>query len=183
MAEEKWDLNSKIYDWFDSVLSDDNILKRDFLTDLSHSATFADVIIGVAKDCNRLTDYLCGSESLFASETGKTPLLEKIAELTGVSLDSAYCLSPGYIDLTDEGVRRMVAAAKAAKTAEELRGMVGKTVNGDFTIVAVEEPEKMKATYVRPVQKASNPADMAAAAKKAAATKLSGDGSGGGKHI
>lgn len=68
-------------------------------------------------------------------------------------------------------------------TAEELRGMVGKTVNGDFTIVAVEEPEKMKATYVRPVQKASNPADMAAAAKKAAATKLSGDGSGGGKHI
>ena len=229
MAEEKWDLNSKIYDWFDSVLSDDNILKRDFLTDLSHSATFADVIIGVAEDCNRLTDYLCGSESLFASETGKTPLLKKIAELTGVSLDSAYCLSPGYIDLTDEGVRRMVAAAKAAKntvtevmvvpawvsfpdepgtaqyrlfceqdtepldiaeqiffsgyTAEELRGMVGKTVNGDFTIVAVEEPEKMKATYVRPVQKASNPADMAAAAKKAAATKLSGDGSGGGKHI
>lgn len=115
MAEEKWDLNSKIYDWFDSVLSDDNILKRDFLTDLSHSATFADVIIGVAEDCNRLTDYLCGSESLFASETGKTPLLKKIAELTGVSLDSAYCLSPGYIDLTDEGVRRMVAAAKAAK--------------------------------------------------------------------
>lgn len=49
MAEEKWDLNSKIYDWFDSVLSDDNILKRDFLTDLSHSATFADVIIGVAE--------------------------------------------------------------------------------------------------------------------------------------
>ena len=41
--------------------------------------------------------------------------------------------------------------------------MVGKTVNGDFTIVAVEEPDKMKATYVRPVQKASNPADMAAA--------------------
>ena len=49
-------------------------------------------------------------------------------------------------------------------TAEELCGMVGKTVNGDFTIVGVEEPEKMKATYVRPVQKAYNPADMAAAA-------------------
>ena len=68
-------------------------------------------------------------------------------------------------------------------TAEELCGMVGKTVNGDFTIVGVEEPEKMKATYVRPVQKAYNPADMAAAAKKTAAAKLSGDGSGGGKHI
>lgn len=68
-------------------------------------------------------------------------------------------------------------------TAEELCGMVGKTVNGDFTIVGVEEPEKMKATYVRPVQKAYNPADMAAAAKKTAAAKLSGDGSGGGKRI
>lgn len=68
-------------------------------------------------------------------------------------------------------------------TAEELCGMVGKTVNGDFTIVGVEEPEKMKATYVRPVQKAYNPVDMAAAAKKTAAAKLSGDGSGGGKRI
>lgn len=68
-------------------------------------------------------------------------------------------------------------------TAEELCGMVGKTVNGDFTIVGVEEPEKMKATYVRPVKKAYNPADMAAAAKKTAAAKLSGDGSGGGKRI
>lgn len=68
-------------------------------------------------------------------------------------------------------------------TAEELCGMVGKTVNGDFTIVGVEEPKKMKATYVRPVQKAYNPADMAAAAKKTAAAKLSGDGSGGGKRI
>ena len=68
-------------------------------------------------------------------------------------------------------------------TAEELCGMVGKTVNGDFTIVGVEEPEKMKATYVRPVQKAYNPADMAAAAKKMAAAKLSGDGCGGGKRI
>ena len=55
-------------------------------------------------------------------------------------------------------------------TAEELRGMVGKTVNGDFTIVAVEEPEKMKATYVRPVQKASNPADMAAGAVRTSAS-------------
>ena len=42
---------------------------------------------------------------------------------------------------------------------------------------------KMKAAYVRPVQKAYNPADMAAAAKKTAAAKLSGDGSGGGKRI
>lgn len=35
MAEEKWDLNSKIYDWFDSVLSDDNILKSAYYADFA----------------------------------------------------------------------------------------------------------------------------------------------------
>lgn len=203
MVEEKWDLNSKIYDWFDSVLSDDNILKSDFLTDLSSTATFADVIIAVGEDRAYLSEYLCGLDSTLAPQIGETAFLNKIAELTGESIDTAYCLRNGYFDNhgRDEGVHRMLACAKAAKnavtevtvvpvwvrfpddpdvavsrlfceqdtaaldiderifysgyTSEELRGMVGKTVDGDFTIVAVEEPEKMKATYVRPDQKSA----------------------------
>ena len=48
MDDEKFDLNSRIWVWFNSVLSYDNIIAHDFLNEIDGCATFADVIIGLA---------------------------------------------------------------------------------------------------------------------------------------
>lgn len=57
MDDEKFDLNSRIWVWFNSVLSYDNIIAHDFLNEIDGCATFADVIIGLADRCP-LSDFL-----------------------------------------------------------------------------------------------------------------------------
>ena len=49
MDDEKFDLNSRIWVWFNSVLSYDNIIAHDFLNEIDGCATFADVSEKAAK--------------------------------------------------------------------------------------------------------------------------------------
>ena len=85
MDDEKFDLNSRIWVWFNSVLSYDNIIAHDFLNEIDGCATFADVIIGLADRCP-LSDFL--GDTLI----GSSSLLSKIADLCDVDLDTALGL-------------------------------------------------------------------------------------------
>ena len=74
MDDEKFDLNSRIWVWFNSVLSYDNIIAHDFLNEIDGCATFADVIIGLADRCplsDFLGDTLIGSSSLLSKIAAK----------------------------------------------------------------------------------------------------------------
>lgn len=116
MDDEKFDLNSRIWVWFNSVLSYDNIIAHDFLNEVDGSATFADVVIGLADRCplsNFLGDTLIGSSAL----------LSKIADLCDVDLDTAFGLweyaSGEDIDQLDkEGILHMIDSAKKAVAKE-----------------------------------------------------------------
>ena len=68
-------------------------------------------------------------------------------------------------------------------TADELRGMIGKKTDENFVVVAVDDPFKVRATYLNLTQKIPSPAEIAASAKKAAGAKVSAGVDGGGKHI
>ena len=113
MDDEKFDLNSRIWVWFNSVLSYDNIIAHDFLNEIDGCATFADVIIGLADRCP-LSDFL--GDTLI----GSSSLLSKIADLCDVDLDTALGLweyaSGEDIDQFDkEGILHMIDAAKKAE--------------------------------------------------------------------
>lgn len=68
-------------------------------------------------------------------------------------------------------------------TADELRGMIGKKTDENFVVVAVDDPFKVRATYLNLTQKIPSPAEIAASAKKAAGAKVSAGVDGGGKRI
>lgn len=68
-------------------------------------------------------------------------------------------------------------------TADELRGMIGKKTDENFVVVAVDDPFKVRATYLNLTQKIPSPAEIAASAKKAAGAKFSAGVDGGGKRI
>lgn len=68
-------------------------------------------------------------------------------------------------------------------TADELRGMIGKKTDENFVVVAVDDPFKVRATYLNLTQKIPSPAEIAASAKKAAGAKVSAGMDGGGKRI
>lgn len=117
MDDEKFDLNSRIWVWFNSVLSYDNIIAHDFLNEIDGCATFADVIIGLADRCP-LSDFL--GDTLI----GSSSLLSKIADLCDVDLDTALGLweyaSGEDIDQFDkEGILHMIDAAKRPITCLE----------------------------------------------------------------
>lgn len=116
MDDEKFDLNSRIWVWFNSVLSYDNIIAHDFLNEIDGCATFADVIIGLADRCP-LSDFL--GDTLI----GSSSLLSKIADLCDVDLDTALGLweyaSGEDIDQFDkEGILHMIDAANTVSLRE-----------------------------------------------------------------
>lgn len=123
MDDEKFDLNSRIWVWFNSVLSYDNIIAHDFLNEIDGCATFADVIIGLADRCP-LSDFL--GDTLI----GSSSLLSKIADLCDVDLDTALGLweyaSGEDIDQFDkEGILHMIDAAKKAEGIEPYVSQAG----------------------------------------------------------
>ena len=116
MDDEKFDLNSRIWVWFNSVLSYDNIIAHDFLNEIDGCATFADVIIGLADRCP-LSDFL--GDTLI----GSSSLLSKIADLCDVDLDTAlglwqYASGEDIDHLDKEGILHMIDAAKKAEGIE-----------------------------------------------------------------
>lgn len=116
MDEEKFDLNSRIRVWFNSVIPYDSTIADDFLNEIDRSATFADVIIGLADRCP-LSDFL--GDTLI----GSSSLLSKIADLCDVDLDTAlglweYASGEDIDHLDKERILHMIAAARMAKGIE-----------------------------------------------------------------
>lgn len=123
MDDGKFDLNSRIWVWFNSVLPYDNILTDDFLNEIDGSATFADVILGLDNRCP-LSDFL--GDSLI----GSSALLSKAADLCDVDLDTAlelweYSSGEDIERLDKEGILHMISAAKEAKGIEPYVSQVG----------------------------------------------------------
>ena len=61
--------------------------------------------------------------------------------------------------------------------------MIGKKTDENFVVVAVDDPFKVRATYLNLTQKIPSPAEIAASAKKAAGAKVSAGVDLGGKRI
>lgn len=123
MDDEKFDLNSRIWVWFNSVLSYDNIIAHDFLNEIDGCATFADVIIGLADRCP-LSDFL--GDTLI----GSSSLLSKIADLCDVDLDTAlglweYASGEDIDHLDKEGILHMISVAKEVKGIEPYVSQAG----------------------------------------------------------
>lgn len=68
-------------------------------------------------------------------------------------------------------------------TADELRDMVGKKTGENFVVVAVDDPYKVRATYLNLTQKIPSPAKIAATAKRSAGVNVSVDVNDSGKRI
>lgn len=123
LDDEKFDLNSRIWVWFNSVLPYDNIIAHDFLNEIDGCATFADVIIGLADRCP-LSDFL--GDTLI----GSSSLLSKIADLCDVDLDTAlglweYASGEDIDHLDKEGILHMISVAKEAKGIEPYVSQAG----------------------------------------------------------